>query len=144
MESRDTYSRENANEAEQLVSSGRAILARAWLEADPDTRRIGEAIHGRRPNASLRHVTSHLDVGIEEMWVDAIAIDDQGKSYAQREIWKLPAKKSRRSVVFRGLAIRLRLNGLPLLEDIGQDYVLVPLPTAEQVKDIQSKLAGNS
>jgi hypothetical protein len=142
MEPNDTYTKRNAEEAEQLVRSGQAILARAWLEAEPDTRRIGEAIHAHIPNSSIDKVTSFLGVGIEEMWVDAIAVDGQGNSYAQREIWKLPAKKSRRKIVFRGLTIQLGLGGFPPLEDIGQDYVLVPLPSADQVKDIKSKLAG--
>lgn len=143
MESDDTYTRRNADEAAAMVRSGRAMLARSWLEALPDTRRIGEAIHAHIPNASLARVTSHLNAGIEEMWVDEIAVDDQGKSYAQREIWKLPSKKSRRSVVFRGLAVRLKLSGSPPLEDIGQDYVMVPLPSADRVQEIQAQLRGN-
>ena len=143
MESDVTYTRRNADEAEAMVRSGKAMLARAWLEAQPDTRRIGEAIHAHIPNASLARVTSHLNAGLEEMWVDEIAVDDQGNSYAQREIWKLPSKKSRRSVVFRGLAVHLKLSGLPPLEDIGQDYVMVPLPSADRVQEIQAQLRGN-
>lgn len=76
--------------------------------------------------------------------MDAIAVDEDGKSYAQLEIWKLPAKKSRRSIVFRGLAVRLMLSGMPPLEDIGQDYVMLPLPSADQVKKVQSKLTDES
>jgi hypothetical protein len=142
VESDDTYTRRNADEAEELVHSGIAMLARSWLEDQPDRRRIGETIHSHISNASLARIKSHLDAGLEEMWVDEIAVDDQGQSYAQREIWKLPSRKSRRSVVFRGLAIHLKLSGFPPIEDIGQKYVIVSLPSAERVKEIQSQLGG--
>jgi len=141
MESKDDYSKKNAEEAEQRVSSGKAILARAWLEADPDSRRIGEVIHANRSCGSIDKVTSFLGLGIEEMWVDDIALDEHGKSYARREIWKLP-KRKRRRVIFRGLAIQLTLGGFPVIQDVGQDYVLVPLPSAEQVRKAQAQLEG--
>ena len=113
MESSDEYTRSNADEAEQLACDGSALLAKAWLEADPDNRRIGESISVHGPHHSLTRVASHKDHGIEEMWLDAIASDEHGKSYAQREIWKLPKKKSQRHVIFRGLAVRLRLRSRP-------------------------------
>ena len=144
MDSTDAYSKGNADEAEQLVRDSKAISAKAWLEAEPDNRRIGEYIITHGPHASLDALNGHLALGVQEVWVDAIAMDQHGNSYAQREIWNLPKKKSQRRILFRGLAIRLGLSGVTPLQDIGQDYVLLPLPSAAQVEAVKAQLAGRS
>ena len=127
---------------EKMIQDGTALDALAWLTADPERRRIGESI-SIHPNFSLAHLSRRLGGGlVKGIWVCDIEKDVNGDEYARLEIYELPDGKTKRKTLFRGLAIGFALSKLTPPVDVGQKYVLCPLPSAAQVDEVDKMLGG--
>jgi hypothetical protein len=116
-------------EIQQMIDTGVAVNAKNWLLEHLGNRRIGEAPE-KRPN----FWTDNIDRGFMiNTWVSGFQIDADGSEFAEIEIYELPKKKGYRKAAFTGLNMRMALSEMPLLNDVGQKYVMCKTPSAAQV-----------
>jgi hypothetical protein len=125
---------------EKMIQEGRALDALTWLKAEPERRRIGEPV-STHPNFSIDSVASDVRRGfVRGVWICDIEKDAKGNEYATAEIFELPVDKVKRKVTLYELAIRFVFSEISPLVDVGQKYVLCPLPSAARLNEVHKML----